>query len=221
MAAKAARKSFIAGLSIAHQRKVITKANAYVEVIIADTCKHRAHGDRGTTSSSSRNPVQAYLSGLTWQQVRELHAHVQAALGDMMDTNRLMSVYSIPGPEDASDSLEECFFQASENLPKSSPLFSPKGPYRSTDDNRALQQRLAIHNRHFIPIGFYYSKWLENLRFHLEGREEERSSSSSSSESSGSSQRSQASRSEGKGKAKHRSSHKRPKVNDDKASSVT
>jgi hypothetical protein len=144
--------------TIAQQLKVITKANAYVEIIIADTCKYRAQGDRGTTSSSSRNPVQAYLSGLTMQQVRELHSDVQAALGDVMDTNRLMSSYSIPGHENAGDSLEGCFYQASKNLPSSSPLFSPKGPYRSTDDNRALQQRLAIHNRHFIPIGFYYSK---------------------------------------------------------------
>ncbi len=203
-----------------HQRNVITKANAYVEVIIADTCKYRAQGDRGTTASSSRNPVQAYLSGLTVQQVRELHGDVQAALGDVMDTNRLMSSYSIPGPENAINSLEGCFFHASENLPKSSPMFPPKGPYRSTDDNRVLQQRRAgIHNRHFIPISFYYSKWLEKLRFHLDGREEERSTSSSSSGSSRSSQRSQAPRSEGKAKAKHQSTPKRPKVNDDKDTS--
>jgi hypothetical protein len=123
--------------TIAHQLKVITKANAYVEVIIADTCKYRAQGDRGTTSSSSRNPVQAYLSGLTMQQVRELHGDVQAALGDVMDTNRLTSSYSIPGHENASSSLEGCFFHALANLP--SPLISPKDPYKSTDDNRALQ----------------------------------------------------------------------------------
>ncbi len=207
--------------TIAHQLAVIMKVNAYVEVIIGDTCKYRAQGDRGATSSSSRNPVQAYLSGLTMQQVRELHGDVQAALGDVMDTNRLMSSYSLPGPENASNSLEGCFFRTTTNLPKSSPLVSPKGPYKSTDDNRALHQRLAIHNRHFIPIGFYYSKWLEKLRFHFDGREEERSSSSSSSGSSRSSQRSQASRSEGKAEAQHQSSHKRPKVNEDKASSVT
>jgi hypothetical protein len=81
--------------TIAHQLKVIAKANAYVEVIIADTCKHRAH-DRGSTSSSSRNPVQAYLSGLTMRQVRELHGEVQAALNEVMDTNRMMNSYSIP-----------------------------------------------------------------------------------------------------------------------------
>jgi hypothetical protein len=155
------------------------------------------------------------------QQVRELHSDVQAALGDVMDTNRLMSSYSVPGHENADDSLEGCFYQASKNLPSSSPLFSPKGPYRSTDDNRALQHRLAIHNRHFIPIGFYYSKWLEKLRFHLDNREEERRSSSSSSGSSRSSQRSQVSRSESKAEAGHQSSRKRPKVNDVKASSVT
>jgi hypothetical protein len=138
-----------------------------------------------------------------------------------MDTNRLMSSYSIPVHENADDSLEGCFYQASKNLPSSSPLFSPKGPYRSTDDNRALQHRLAIHNRHFIPIGFYYSKWLEKLRFHLDNREEERRSSSSSSGSSRSSQRSQVSRSDSKAEAEHQSSRKRPKVNEVKASSVT
>jgi hypothetical protein len=185
-----------------------------------DTCKYRAQGDRGTTSSSSRNPVQAYLSGLTVQQVRELHGDVQAALGDVMDTNRLMSLYSITGPEDASDSLEGCFFHASKNLPKASPLFSPKGPYKSTDDNRALQQRLAIHNRHFIPIGFYYSKWLEKLRFHLNNRDEERRSSSSSSDSSSrSSQRSQLSRAEDGPKIKQQRSPKRPKGDNGKDSS--
>ena len=50
--------------TIAHQLKVIAKAIAYVEVIITETCKYRIQGDRGTTSSSSRNPVQAYLGGL-------------------------------------------------------------------------------------------------------------------------------------------------------------
>ncbi len=128
-----------------------------------DSCKYRVQGDRGTMPGSSKNFVHAYLSGLTVQQVRELHDDVQAALGDLMDTNRLMSSYSIPGPENGSNSLEGCFSHATEGFPKSSPVISPKGPYRSTDDNRALQQRLAIHNRHFIPIGFYYSKWLEKL----------------------------------------------------------
>ncbi len=65
--------------TIAHQRKVIMKASAYVEVIISDTCKYRVQGDRGTRASNSKNPVQAYLSGLTVQQVRELHGDVQAA----------------------------------------------------------------------------------------------------------------------------------------------
>jgi hypothetical protein len=183
-----------------------------VEIIIADTCKYRAQGDRGTTSSSSRNPVQAYLGGLTVQQVRELHSDVQAALGDVMDTNRLMSSYSIPVHESADNSLEGCFYHAKKNLPSSSPLFSPKGPYRSTDDNRALHHRLVIHNRHFIPIGFYYSKWLEKLRFHLDNREEERRSSSSSSGSSRSSHRSHGSREEDEAKLRQQRSPKRPKV---------
>ena len=129
-----------------------------------------------------------------------------------MDTNRLMSLYSIPGHGNASSSLEGCFFHASENLPKSPPLVSPKGPYKANDDNRALHQRLAIHNRHSIPIGFYYVKWLEKLRFHLDNREEERRSSSSSSDSSRSSQRSQLYRSEEGAKIKHQRSPKRPKV---------
>jgi hypothetical protein len=201
----------------AHQRKVIMKARAYVEVIIADTCKYRVQGDRGTRASNSKNPVQAYLSGLTMQQVRELHGDVQAALGEVMDANRMISSYSIPGPENAPNSLEGCFFHASGSFPKSSPMISPKGPYRSTDDdNRALQQRLAIHNRHFIHIGFYYSKWLEKLRLHLDNRDEERRSSSSSSDSSRSSQRSQLSKAEDRDKIKHQRSPKRPKVDDDK-----
>jgi hypothetical protein len=130
------------------------KANAYVEVIITDSCKYRMQGDRGTILGSSKNFVQAYLSGLTVQQVRDIHNEVQAALGDVMDTNRLMSSYSILGPEKGPNSLEGCFLHASESFPKSPPVITAKGPYKPTDENRVLHQRLAIHNRHFIPIGF-------------------------------------------------------------------
>jgi hypothetical protein len=49
-------------LALPHQRKVIMKANAYVEVIITDTCKYRVQGDRGTMAGSSKKIVQAYLS---------------------------------------------------------------------------------------------------------------------------------------------------------------
>ncbi len=138
-----------------------------------------------------------------------------------MDTNRLMSSYSIPGHENADDPLDGCFHLATKNLPSASPLLSPKGPYRSTDDNRALHNRLGIHNRHFIPIGFYYSKWLEKLRFHLDNREEERRSSSSSSGSSHSSHGTHVSGAEDEAKLKPRRSPKRPKMDKDKeASSV-
>jgi hypothetical protein len=113
--------------TIADQLKVIAKANAYVEVIISDTCKWRTQGDRGTIPSSSRNPVQAYLGGLALQQVRELHGEVQAALSEVMDTNRTMSSYSVPGSESGLNSLGGCFFHATENFPKSSPMISPKG----------------------------------------------------------------------------------------------
>ena len=147
------------------------------------------------------------------QQVRELHGEVQAALSEVIDTNRTMSSYTGPGPESGINSLKGCFFYTTENFPKSSPMISPKGPYKANDDNRALHQRLAIHNRHSIPIGFYYVKWLEKLRFHLDNRDEERRSSSSSSDSSRSSQRSQLSRSEEGAKIKHQRSPKRPKVN--------
>ncbi len=187
-----------------------------MEVIITDTCKYRVQGDRGTMLGSSKNFVQAYLSGLAVQQVRNLHNDVQAALGDVMDTNRLMSTYSILGLENGPNSLDGCFFRASEGFPKSSPIISAKGPYKPTDENRALQQRLAIHNRHCIPIGFYYSKWLEKLRFHLDNRCEEGSGSSSGSDSSVSSRRSQEAKAKDKTSSKLQRSPKRPKVNDDK-----
>jgi hypothetical protein len=202
--------------TIADQLKVIVKANAYVEVIIADTCKWKAQGDTGTMSSSSRNPVQAYLGGLALQQVRELHGEVQAALSEVMDTSRTMSSYTTSGPESGTNSLGGCFFYATENFPNSSPMISPKGPYKPNDDNRALHQRLAIHNRHSIPIDFYYVKWLEKLRFHLDNREEERRSSSSSSDSSRSSQRSRLSRAEDGAKLRSQRSPKRPKVDNGK-----
>jgi hypothetical protein len=85
-----------------------------------------------------------------------------------MDTNRLMSAYSISGSANSPNALEGCFQLTSMNT-----VHSAKGPYKSTDENHALHQRLAIDNRHFIPIGFYYSKWLEKLRFHLGSRGED------------------------------------------------
>jgi hypothetical protein len=131
----------------------------------------------------------------------------------------MMSSYSIPEPDCGLNSLEGCFFYATENFPKSSPMISPKGPYKVDDDNRALQRRLAIHNRHFIPIGFDYSKWIEKLRCHLDHRHEERRSSSSSSDSSRWSQRSQLSRVEDGAKLRPQRPPKRPKVNNGKEAS--
>ncbi len=68
------------------------------------------------------------------QQVRELHGEVHAALSEVMDTNRTMSSYAIPGPKSGTNSLGGCFFYATENLPKSTPMISPKGPYKANDD---------------------------------------------------------------------------------------
>jgi hypothetical protein len=111
------------------------------------------------------------------------------------------------------DAIDGCF----QHTPgPTGPVLAAKGPYRANDNNRALHQRLAIHNRHFIPIGFYYSKWLEKLRFHLDNRDEERRSSSSSSDSSRSSQRSQASKADNRAKTRLQPSPKRPKINDDR-----
>jgi hypothetical protein len=45
--------------TVAHQHKVIINANAYVEIIITNSCKHRVQGDSGTTAGSPRNFVQA------------------------------------------------------------------------------------------------------------------------------------------------------------------
>jgi hypothetical protein len=138
-------------------------------------CRGRHHGqlqvqvqgDRGTTAGSPRNFVQAYLSELTLQQVKDLRKEVQAALDDLMDTNRLMSVYFRDGPH---NDIDGCF-RRNLDVPKNH-YFTAKGPYRykPTDENRVLHQRLAIHNRHFIPIGFYYAKWLEKLSFYLNTR---------------------------------------------------
>jgi hypothetical protein len=65
------------------------KANAYAEVI-------------------SRNHVQAYLSELTVQQVRLLQRDVLAALDDLTDTSRQMSVYSCFREIDG-DAIDWCF----------------------------------------------------------------------------------------------------------------
>jgi hypothetical protein len=106
---------------------------------------------------------------------------------------------------------------ASESFPESTwPVITPKGPYKSSDDNQALHQRLVIYNRHCIPIGFYYSKWLEKLRFHLDSRGEEGSTSSSSTDSSGLSKRSEKTKAKEKSSSRHQRSPKRPMVDEDK-----
>ncbi len=56
--------------TVPHQQKVVTKANAYVEIIITDNCKFKVQGDRGTSAGSPRNFVQAYLGELTLRQVK-------------------------------------------------------------------------------------------------------------------------------------------------------
>ncbi len=127
--------------TLPHQLKVINKANAYVEVIITDSCKCKVQGERGT----SRNHVQAYLSELTVQQVRDLHRDVQAALDDFTDTNRQMSVYACSRDKDGNN-VGGCFHHTPGCT---GPVLATKGPYKSTDDNRVLHQRLTVT----IPSG--------------------------------------------------------------------
>jgi hypothetical protein len=154
MAAKVISEEVFHRKTLSHQRKVIMKASAYAEVIITDTCKFRVQGDRGTIASTSRNHVQAYLSELTVQQVRDLHRDVLAALDDLTDTNWQMRVYGCSRNKDG-DTIDGCFHHTPGTT---GPVLAAKGPYKPNDDNRALHQRLAIHNRHFTPIDFYYSK---------------------------------------------------------------
>jgi hypothetical protein len=199
--------------TVAHQLKVITKANAYVEVIITDNCKYKVQGDRGTTAGSPRNFVQTYLSGLILQQVKDLNRDVQAAMDDVSDTNRLMNVYFAEGIVNV---VIEWSFLRNLDYPKN-PHFTAKGPYKPTDENRVLHQRLAIHNRHFIPIGFYYTKWLKKLRFHLNARGDDDGNSSFSSNSSGASRRSQKEKVKDKAASEHQRSSRRPKVKEDRA----
>jgi hypothetical protein len=104
-------------------------------------------------------------------------------------------------------------------LVATSPPFTAKGPYKPTDENRGLHQRLAIHNRHFIPIGFYDVKWLEKLRFHLDNRGDDDGNTSSSSDSSGSSKRAEKTKIKDKAASRHQCSSKRPKIDEDKSTS--
>ncbi len=72
-------------------------------------------------------------------------------MDDVKDTNRLMSEYS---SGIANVLIRGCFhgnLEVSKN-----PHLTAKIPYKPTDDNRVLHQHLAVHNRHVIPIGFYY-----------------------------------------------------------------
>jgi hypothetical protein len=175
------------------------------------TASIKYKGIGATTAGSPRNFVQAFLGEHTLQQVKDLHKEVQAALDDVRDTNRLMKVYTTD--RIANDLIVGCFQRKSDNLGVGH--FHPKGPYRPTDENRGLHQRLTIHNRHCILIGFYYSKWLEKLRFLLDSRGEDESGSSSENDSSVSSKRSQKAKAKDKNTSRHPRSPKRPKVYED------
>ncbi len=75
MVTEAVRKYFIARPSR------INKANAYGEVLITDSCKYKkVQGERGTTAGSPRTFVQAILSELTLQQVRDLQNEVHVVV---------------------------------------------------------------------------------------------------------------------------------------------
>ncbi len=76
--------------------------------------------------------VQAYLSGLMLQQVKDLNRDVQIAMDEMSDTNRLMNVYSAGGIVNIV--IEGCFLR-NLDYPKN-PHFTAKGPYKPTDENR-------------------------------------------------------------------------------------
>ncbi len=155
--------------TVAPQYKVIAKANTYVEVIITKNCKFKVQGIRGTAAGSPRNYVQAYLSELTLQEVKVLLKEVHGALEDVMDTNKLIKTYSSEGNVNSSsnDVIGRCFNKKLVNDPTKVQAFTPKGPYKPTDDNRGLHQRLAIHNRHFIPIGYIMSNVLKSCTFIL------------------------------------------------------
>jgi hypothetical protein len=77
----------------------------------------------------------------------------------MEDTRRSMAVYR--DGDDLQDRIRELSFTVHGNRLK------PKAPHSHADVNERLHEHLLCYNKHFIPIGFYYAKWLEKLNFYL------------------------------------------------------
>jgi hypothetical protein len=104
----------------------------------------------------------------------DLQKEVDVALEQCEDSNRHMAVYR--GGDDLAGRIRaQCFDKDK----------TPLRPHKANDLLHRLHERLGCHTQHSIPIGFYYAKWSEKIRFHLakritKERRHERSLSSTS-----------------------------------------
>jgi hypothetical protein len=143
-----------------------------VEIMVTSTCVHLLKGN-----ASAGNPVQAYLDTLSLPVVQKLKEDVDRALEQCEDSSRYMSAYR-GGDKLYQRVREQCFTHGGQ----------PLKPHKLDDlpMSKKLHLRLSLHKLHAIPIGFYYAKWSEKLRFHLSksgGRREDKRERSLSSAS--------------------------------------
>ncbi len=147
---------------------VTKKALAYVETLITTTCVHFMKG-----AKVKGNPVQAYLTTLSFPDLQALQWDVDKALEQCEElSGKHMAVYR--GGDDLAQRIRaQSFSRAGPQALR---------PHKATDSLHRLHERLGCHTQHFIPIGFYYAKWSEKIHFHVSKfRKQDRSPSSGSS----------------------------------------
>jgi hypothetical protein len=143
--------------TVADQVAVTRKALAYAEVIITNSCRNAAA--RNTRGERRGNDVMAYLDTLSRRTVIQLQKDTVDALENLEDTRRSMAVYQ-DGPDLQDRIRNACFTSTGFRL-------QMKASHTVCDLNVRLHERLLIFNQHSIPIGFYYTKWLEKLNFYI------------------------------------------------------
>jgi hypothetical protein len=160
--------------TVEEQAKVIKKALAYAELVITSNGRYKMpEQPKGKQRVSY---MKAYLDGMTNARVIELQKDTRRALEDQEDTNRAMAVY-----RDGDDLLERvrvsCFTQGPQGL-------LPKNAYKAVDEKTRLHAVLAFPNLYRIPVGFYYTKWMEKLDYYLRTNPERSATPSSIASSS-------------------------------------
>jgi hypothetical protein len=142
--------------TVEDQAKVIRKANAYAELIITSNCRYKLPEQ---PKGKRMNYMKAYLDSMRNAEVTVLKNDTKQALEDLEDTNRSMAVY-LDGDNLLERVRTSCFTVGQQKL-------LPKDACKPMNEKRGLHERLAFPKLYCIPVGFYYAKWLEKLKYYL------------------------------------------------------